>query len=173
MDKHKRVDLATQIFAEHEPVIRAMIRQYATDPEEEDEIYQNLYLSLVCHPPPQPLLHVPAYLNTVIRNDIIDMIRRRKGEVEIVSQYATAQVRDELEESPEERLVQAEDIEYVTGLMSKLLPAREAVAVMGRYVYGHDLTDLASHMQVKERTVSRYACLGIKRIREAVLKGRL
>jgi len=170
MDSQKRVDLATQIFAEHGPAIRAMIRQHATHKEEEDEVYQNLYLSLVCSPPPQPLANVLAYLNTVIRNDIIDAVRRRKSQQELVSRYAMSQTRDEVEDAPDDQVTQAEEVERITDLVGKLLPAHEAQAVIERYVYGHSATDVALRMQVKERTIARYTCVGLRRIREAVSK---
>ncbi len=170
MDSHDKVTLATRIFAEHGSAIRALIRLYVTRPEEGDEVYQNLYLSLVCNPPPQPLANVPAYLSTVIRNDVIDAVRRRKNQQELLSHYALSQTWDEVEEAPEERVTRTEEVQRVTDLMAKVLPAHEAMAVMERYVCGHSTTDIASHMQVKERTVSRYACVGLRRVREAVGK---
>jgi RNA polymerase sigma factor (sigma-70 family) len=172
MDSHKRVDLATRIFNEYGSTIRAMIRQQVSRKEEEDEVYQNLYLSLVCNPPPQPLTNVPGYLNTVIRNDIIDAVRQRKNHQELVGKYATAQAREAADEGPDDHVTQAEEAERVTQLVERLLPAHEARAVIERYVHGHSMTDVASHMQVKERTVARYTCVGLKRIRQAVLKRR-
>lgn len=170
MDKQKRVDLATWIFAEHGSAIRAMIRQHVTCQEEEDEVYQNLYLSLVCSPPLEPPANIPAYLNTVIRNDVIDAVRQRRSHQQMVSKYAMWQTHDEVEDAPDDRVTQAEEVQRITGLVGKLLPAREARAVIERYVYGHSMTDIAQHMRVKERTVSRYACVGIRRIRDAVSK---
>ena len=170
MDSHEKVALATRIFAEYGTAIRALIRLYVTRPEEEDEVYQNLYLSLVCNPPPQPLTNVSAYLSTVIRNDIIDAVRRRKSQQELVSRYAMSQTWSEVEEAPDERVTRTEEVQRVTDLVAKLLPAHEATAVIARYVYGHSTTDIAAHMRVKARTVSRYTCVGLKRIRKAVYK---
>ncbi len=171
MDSHKKVELATQIFAEYGPAIRTMIRQHVTRSDEEDEVYQNLYLSLVCNPPPQPLNNVPAYLNTVIRNDIIDAVRQRKSRQEMVSRYMMSRARDEVEDAPDDRVTQAEEVQRIAGLVGKLLPAHEAQAVIERYVYGHSTTEVASRMQVKERTVARYTCIGLKRIRRALSRG--
>ena len=162
--------MATRIFAEHGSAIGAMIRRHVTRKEEEEEVYQNLYLSLVCNPPPQPLVNVLGYLNTVIRNDIIDAVRQRKSHQEMVCRYAMHQTRDEVEDAPEDRVTQTEEVQRITDLVGKLLPAREAAVVIERYVYDHSTTDIAMHMRVKERTVSRYACVGLKRIREAVLQ---
>ena len=173
MDKQKRLDLATQIFAEHGSAIRTMIRQHVTCQEEEDEVYQNLYLSLVCRPPLEPPVNMPAYLSTVIRNDVIDAVRQRKSHQQMVSKYAMGQTRDEVEDAPDDRVAQAEEVQRITSLVGELLPAREALAVIQRYLYGHSTTDIAQHMRVKERTVSRYACVGIRRIRDAVSEGHM
>lgn len=173
MEKQQRVDRATRIFADHGLAIRSMIRQHVTDQEEEDEVYQNLYLSLVCNPPPETLTNVMAYLHTVIRNDVIDAVRQRKGRQQMVSKYALSRPRDEVADAPDERVTQAEDVQRITSLVGRLLPAHEARAVIERYVYGHSMTDIASHLRVKERTASRYACVGIRRIREVVFRGQL
>jgi RNA polymerase sigma factor (sigma-70 family) len=171
MDSQKRVDLATKIFAEHGPAIRAMIRQHAIHKEEEDEVYQNLYLSLVCSPPPEPLTNVLGYLNTVIRNDIIDAVRRRKTQHELVSRYAMDQTREEVEEAPDERVTQAEEVERITDLVARLLPAHEAEVVIERFVYGRSASDIAARMRVKKRTIARYTCMGLRRIRDALSGG--
>ncbi|MBM4029780.1 MAG: sigma-70 family RNA polymerase sigma factor [Planctomycetes bacterium] len=170
MDSHKRVDLATRIFAEHGTAIRAMIRRHVTCRKDEDEVYQNLYLSLVCNPVPATVTNLPAYLNTVIRNDMIDAIRQRKCRQEMVSRYAMHQTRSEMERAPDERVTQTEEVQRITGLVARLLPDREATAVIERYVYGYSLADIAMHMQVKPRTAARYICVGLKRVREAIFR---
>ena len=43
METQKSVELATQIFTEHESAIRAMIRRHVGNREEEEDIYQNLF----------------------------------------------------------------------------------------------------------------------------------
>jgi DNA-directed RNA polymerase specialized sigma24 family protein len=76
-----------------------------------------------------------------------------------------------VEAGPDDRATQVEEVQRIAGLVGKLLPAHEAQAVIERYVYGHSTTEVASRMQVKERTVARYTCIGLKRIRQAVLRG--
>lgn len=167
-DKQDRVDLATRIFAEYGSEIRDIIRQQVTGKEEEDEVYQNLFLSLVCHPPAQLPANVPAYLSTVIRNDVIDAVRQRRSRQQVVSNYALRRVRDDFEDAPDERVTQAEEVQRITGLVGKLLPAREAQVLIERYLNGRSTSDIATQMQVTERTVSHYACVGLKRIRDVL-----
>lgn len=168
METRRSVDLATQIFIEHEPAIRAMIRRHAGNKDEEDDIYQNLYLSLVCNPVPVPLANTLAYLNTVIKNDIIDAARRRKSYQEMISRYAVSRIRDETETDPQVVVMREEEMQQIAEFVESSLPAHEARAVAERYGYGHTTTDAAKRMSVKERTVSRYLCIGLRRIRQAV-----
>src|SRR5512142_1852054 len=142
-----------------------MIRQQVANQDQEDEVFQNLYLSLVCSPPPLPLTNVLGYLNTVIRNDIIDAVRRQKSQQQHISKYALSQPRDDVEDAPDERVTRAEDARRVTGLLTEILPSREAQVVLERYVYGRSTNDIALHLQVKKRTVSHYASVGLRRIR--------
>ncbi|MCL5280344.1 MAG: hypothetical protein M1376_10610, partial [Planctomycetes bacterium] len=97
-----------------------MIRQHVTRSDEEDEVYQNLYLSLVCNPPPQPLDNVAGYLNTVIRNDIIDAVRQRRNRRQIISRYMMSRARDDVEEAPDDCVTQAEEVQRIAGLVGKL-----------------------------------------------------
>jgi RNA polymerase sigma factor (sigma-70 family) len=168
MDTQERLDLATKIFEEHGPAIRAMIRHHVGNKDEEEDIYQNLYLSLVCNPVPTPLTNTLAYLNTVIKNDIIDAARRRKSYREMISRYATNRTIDEAENNPPDEVIRDEEIRRIAEFVQVSLPAHEARAVLERYGHGHSTTDAAKSMQVKERTVSRYLCIGLRRIRDAV-----
>ena len=73
-----------------------------------------------------------------------------------------------MEDAPDDLVTQAEEVQRITRLVGKLLPAREATVVIERYVYGYSTSDIASHLRLKQRTVSRYACVGLRRIREAL-----
>jgi DNA-directed RNA polymerase specialized sigma24 family protein len=64
--------------------------------------------------------------------------------------------------------MRGEEIQQITEFVESALPAHEARAVAERYGYGHTTTDAAKRMCVKERTVSRYLCIGLRRIRQAV-----
>lgn len=169
MGTQQKVDLATQIFDEHGASIRAMIRRHVNKREDEEDIFQNLYLSLVCNPIPSPLTNTLAYLNTVIKNDVIDAARRRKSYQDMVSRYAVSQTQEEIDSSPENEVIREEEAQRIATFVRSSLPAHEARAVIERYGYGRTTADAAKHMQVKERTVSRYLCVGLKRIRKAIV----
>ncbi len=168
MEMQERLSFASKVFTEHESAIRALIRRHADNREEEEDLYQNLYLSLLCNPAPSPLTNTVAYLSTVIKNDVIDAARRRKSYQEMISRYAAVRVHDEKENNPAEAVIHDEELRRIATLVQSALPAHEAKAVIERYEHGYSTADAATHMHVKERTVSRYLCIGLKRIREAI-----
>jgi hypothetical protein len=58
----ERVAFATRIFDEYNLAIRTMIRRHVSNHQEQEDVYQNLYLSLVCCPPPSSVDNPVAYL---------------------------------------------------------------------------------------------------------------
>jgi len=168
MEQHEKVELAAQVFSEHGPAIRAIIRRQTNNRDNEDDIYQNLYLSLVANPLPSPLTNTLAYLNTVIKNDVIDAARRRKSYQDMISRYALHHRQEEVDDTPEERIIHHEEARRIAEFVKSSLPEHEARAIVERYGCGHNTADAAKNMHVKERTVSRYLCVGLKRIRKTI-----
>lgn len=168
MDAHKRVKFATRIFKEHDLAIRAMIRRCVSNRKEWDDVYQNLFLSLVCNPPSLPLANTLAYLNTVVKHDIINTTQRRKRCRQVLCKYATSQAQKEANNDPAEKVIREEEMQRIAECVRSSLPARQARAVLERYGEGRSISDIAKGMHVKKRTISRYLCIGLKWIRWAV-----
>jgi RNA polymerase sigma factor (sigma-70 family) len=167
VETQKRVELAARIFEEYGPAIRAIIRSQVSNAAEQEDLYQNLYLALVSRPVPPSITNPLAYLSTIIRNDVIDAARRRKTHREMVARYATNQPSEDVDGNPEKRAIREEEMRQIAACIQSL-PVHEAKALAARYGSGRSTTDAAQSMQVKERTVSRYLCLALKRIRQTV-----
>jgi DNA-directed RNA polymerase specialized sigma24 family protein len=168
LNSDPRVDLAARILAEYGSAIRLMLRQHVSaNQEERDEVYQNLYLSLIRNPPPRPLANVTPYLNAAIQNDIGAM-RQRRGQWEMVSRFVMSRVREDTDSFLGDLMTQAEEAQRVRHCIAKLLPAHEARAVIERYVYGYRTTEVALHMQARLKTVARYVYDALRRVRQVV-----
>jgi RNA polymerase sigma factor (sigma-70 family) len=165
----ERVEFASRIFAEYDLAIRAMIRQHVSGPEEQEDAYQNLYLSLVCCPPPSLLDNPIAYLGMIVKRDAINAGRRVRRGQESLRRYAMGRRQNGAENDPAEEAVRTETMQRVTHWIDSLLPTHEAKAVTGRYRNDCSISDIATEMGVRKRTVSRYLCMGLRRIRQAVL----
>jgi len=167
VETQERVDRAARIFAEHGLAIRAMIRSRVSNPEEQEDIYQNLYLALVCNPVPPSVTNPLPYLNRIIRNDVIDAARRRKSFRDMADRYALEPAHAEEDHSPEQEAIQAEEMRRIAACLESLSP-QEANALAARYGHECNMAEAARALGVKERSVSRYLCMALKKIRRAV-----
>jgi DNA-directed RNA polymerase specialized sigma24 family protein len=129
----KYLDVATKIFVEHGSAIRAMIRDRGVNKDEEQDIYDNLYLSLVCNPIPPSVTNTLAYLNTVIKNEIIDAARRRKRYREMIARYAGKRTDNEGHDDPGDEIIREEEKRKIAEFVQRSLSPHEARAVLERY----------------------------------------
>lgn len=162
----ENVRRAGEIFDEYGDAIQGFIRFHVGDDAQVDDIFQSLYLSLVRNPVPPAVENVKSYLYKAVSNDIRDATRRRRNyQARILrySQYFNSHMVSE--ETPEDAAIMAEDRQQMFEMIERQLPAREAQAVILRYRYGHSISEAAERMRVRKKSLSRYLCMGLKKIR--------
>lgn len=172
MTKRDRIRLAGAIFQEHGPHIRQFIRRYVRDENDVDDIYQNIFLSLV-RMPPSNATYLLAYMSRVTRNHAIDAARRAASYGGCVERYAQLRHENAIASNPEAELIHAEHLGLLVDMIETSLPPHLAAVIVERYAYGRDMTEAATRLGIKERTVSRYCCVGLKRIRELINEGKV
>jgi RNA polymerase sigma factor (sigma-70 family) len=164
----ERTNRVAEIFAEHGPVIRAIIRRHTRDPDEQDEMFQNLYLALIRSAKPCPTTNVLGYLDKVIRHDVIDAVRRRRRYEEALTRYADG-LSARSASDPEEAAIRQEQWQQIWRYIESL-PDHEATAVIERLAHDRTTGETAAQMQIKERSVSRYLSAGLTRLRKTLGK---
>ena len=172
MNREERVRFAADIFNEHGPKIRLLIRRHVRDENTVDDIYQNIFLSLV-RTPPSNLTFLLAYLSKVARNQTTDGIRRATSYGNCIERYARRRRNSVSDDAPETKAIRSERIRMLLALVESHLPAHMADVLVERYVHNRDTTETATKLGIKERTVSRYTCIGLKRIRQLVDQGKI
>jgi RNA polymerase sigma factor (sigma-70 family) len=163
----ENVRRAGEIFDEYGNAIQAFVRFHVGDDAQVDDIFQSLFLSLVRNPVPPAVENMKSYLYRAVCNDVRDAARRRKSyQARILrySQYLNSRI--VLEETPEDAAIMAEDREQMFEMIERQLPAREAQAVILRYRYGHSIAESAERMRIRKKSLSRYLCMGLKKIRQ-------
>jgi RNA polymerase sigma factor (sigma-70 family) len=171
-ETRERVRRAEDIFETYGDEIRSMISLKVKEQSMADDVFQNLFLSVVYKPIPTHIDRIEAYLYRIITNDIIDETRRRKGYHELVRGYGRHN-KDQLKQKPPDGdVIEVEDVRKMLQLIERQLPSREAEAVILRHVYGDDVSDGAREMNVDTRTFSRYLSRGKRRIRRLFGKGK-
>jgi RNA polymerase sigma factor (sigma-70 family) len=161
------VESATRIFEEYGDLIRAIVLHNLSDREKANDILQDFYLSLVRKPIPADVRDVKSYLYRAITNDIIDAIRNERSYAARVNRYAETSKKNCVDYNDPQIIVsQGQEIQEMFRLIERQLPSREAEALTERFDKGSDIGEGAKRMGVNKRTFSRYACIGVKKIRD-------
>lgn len=163
-DAPTNVELATEAFVEHGDFIRAVIHFHVKNEAEAEDLFQDLFLFLISKPIPEEVQNVKGYLYKVISNMVRDAFRRIEHYQTRIYRYARWHRRT-VENSPEDVLIETEEVEKMFALIERHLPRKEALAVTLRYRDNCDTGEVADKMGVEPRSVSRYVSVGLKKIR--------
>jgi len=170
IETEERVRQAEDIFETYGDEIRAMISLNVTEQSMADDVFQNLFLSVVHKPIPPGVGRIEAYLYRIITNDVIDDTRKTNGYHHFVRGYGRHNNPQTRQEPPDDEVIEVEDVRKMLQLIERQLPSREAEAVIRKHVYGSNVSDGAKEMNVDSRTFSRYLSRGKRRIRQRIGK---
>jgi RNA polymerase sigma factor (sigma-70 family) len=159
------VKSAARVFAEHGDFIRAVIGCKVKNKERADDLFQDLFLSLVFKPLPLDIRNTKSYLYRVITNYIADATSRVDKYQNRLYRYAEHRKRFTTQHIPENSLIELEEMNKMVKLIEDQLPPSEAQAVVLRYRNHHSTKETAEKMNVNSRSVSRYVSVGLSKIR--------
>ena len=162
------VQAAAEIFREHGSFIGATIRFQTGAQFDPDDLFQEFFLALIRKPVPPEVRQIRSYLYRAIVNHIRDRVRQRAGYEQYLKKYAThARI---LINKRAARNVFSEPEEKDAGLAywTRHLQDRQAQAFVLRYRDNCSVAEIAAQMGVNRRTVSRYLCQGLKRLRRVL-----
>lgn len=162
----QKVQVAYKILEQHKDHIRAVINTHINNSAEADDIFQNFFLSLVNRPIPVGLENVRGYLTRAIKNDILDEARRSKSHHEQNHHYAQYQKSYNIGKNPHTIAARSEEIAKIFTIINSQLPHHEARVVIERCYYSQNTDMTARNMCINKRTVSRYLCTGLHKIRQ-------
>jgi RNA polymerase sigma factor (sigma-70 family) len=166
----KRVGFAAEVFDRFGDEIRAFIHFNVKDKSKVDDIFQELFVSIVRKPIPSDIRDIQAYLYRAVTNDVIDLSRQIKNHRDHNQNYALCRKIQLKQEDPQKIAIQVESTKKMFQLIESRLPKREAQAVLQRFGHGFSIKDTAEKMHVDERIVSRYLSIALKKMRQFVNK---
>jgi RNA polymerase sigma factor (sigma-70 family) len=169
-EREKNFELAARLFREHEAFIRSVIRFALRDPSEADDFFQELFLSLALNFPSEEIKSPRGYLYRLIMERAYDWGRtqaRRKKRLRQVDLDADP---PSDHKAAEVIVSQGEEARILFQRIQEHLRRNEARAILYRYKHDYTLEETAEKMGIKPRTVIRYVCTGLKKIRELVNK---
>ena len=164
-DKTEAVAAAAALFDEYGTFIRAVIRFQARNEFQEDDLFQQFFLSLVKHPVPASVDNIKSYLYRAIANDIIDTARRKARRRKHFEKLAQ-EFRNSIHKRVPSHAISGEahdDAAFVC--LTRQLPRREAEAVTLRYQENRSIAEIAHAMGVDQRTVSHYLAGALRHLR--------
>ena len=162
-DALSNVERATELFDEHGDFIRSIIRFHVGNEPEAEDLFQDLFLSMVARPIPEEVRNIKAFLYKLISDSIKDNFRRINRYKTRIRRYAECHLHI-VENHPATGLIDVEETIKMFDLIERHLPTKEAMAVTLRFRDNFDTGEVAEKMGVKTRSVSRYVSIGLKKI---------
>lgn len=163
-----RVTQAADVFNKHETVILATIRSNINDKSQANDILHDFFLSLIHKPIPSHIQNVKGYLQRAVKNDVLDAANRKKSYRARIHRYAEYHKDTIIHQDPQNIAIQTEQAQKMVELIKERLPHHEAQTVIERCYHDRTTEQTAEKMCVNRRSVSRYLCMGLKRIRRLI-----
>ncbi len=157
--------MASELLTEHRNFIRAVIRSQVKNEDQAEDIFQDFFLSLVSKPISPDLQHIKSYLYRAITNDIVDAARRVEKYKTLIHKYIERLDYSINKNTPENALIEKEQLDKMFALIKGRVTNSESQAIDLRYRKQHSLKEVAEKMCVNDRSVSRYICVGLRKIR--------
>ena len=145
----------SQLYGEHHPWLLRWLRGKLSCTDHAADLAQDTFVKLLATPSEQAAtLRAPrAYLTTVARRLLIDHYRRQSLEQAWLA--TLAQLPAPVTPSAEERLLILETLHQIDAMLDGL-GARVRTAFLLSQLEGLAYADIATRLQVSERTVKRY-----------------
>ena len=160
------VQRAAAIFFEHCDFIRTVIRYKIKDESMAEDLFHNLFLSLISRPVPAEVRDIKGYIYKAIINDVTDHIRhlgRYQTLTHRCADYNKLTVNNRL---PEDALMEKEQTDRMIELIRKRVTKNEFEAITSRYHDGLSIKEVADRMSINNRSVSRYISTGIRKVKQ-------
>jgi len=155
---------AAKVFLDHKDFITKAIRFHVHDQDEADDLFQDFFLAFVSHPLRRDIRDMQSYLYRVVSNHVIDAVHRKEKYRVCLRAYAERTYRPACQKTPEESVLEAEQLSMLFELIEKRLPRAEAQAVYLRYREGLNAKEIAEKLGVGIATARGYVCEGLSRI---------
>jgi RNA polymerase sigma factor (sigma-70 family) len=167
------VHIAAEIFSKYGDFIRGIIRYKVGNEGCVDDLFQSFFLSLVYRPPSRNVKNIKGYLYRAIMNDIIDNKRQIERYQSLMHGYAEHLNYFKSGDSPEDALIETEEMNKMFKCIETQLQHNEARAVILRYRNNYKIKKIAVAMGVNNITAWRYVSNGVRKIRRLLRKDQL
>ena len=165
IDYTDNVNTAAKLFAEHGSYIRTVIRYHVKNENQVDDLFQDFFLSLAVNPLPADVRSIKGFLYRTITNRIIDATRRVENYKKHKNNYMKYLNDPIYKKTPEQVVIDAEEINRMFELIEMRLRRSEAQAITLRYRNNYDIKKIAKKMNVGSESAKKYIIRGLAKMR--------
>ena len=166
IDYTDNVNTAAKLFAEHGSYIRTVIHYHVKNENQVEDLFQDFFLSLVVNPLPADIRSIKGFLYRTITNRIIDATRRVENYKKHKNNYLKYLNNPIYKKTPEQVVIDAEEINRMFELIEMRLRRSEAQAITFRYRNNYNIKEVAMRMNVNCSSVRKYIYVGLSKIRQ-------
>ncbi len=163
------VNIAAKVFEKYGDFIYAVIRYKVRNRAYVDDLFQDFFLSLVSKPPPSGIQNIKGYLYRAVTNDIVDAARRVEKYQTRINRYAERLRYAVTENSPENNLIEAEEMDKIFELVERRLQHNEAQAIILRFRNHCKIKGVAEKLAINNSAAWRCISEGLRKIRQFLI----
>lgn len=163
----ERAAEAAEVFEENKEFIKNFIAVHLNREYRHlvDDIYQESLLSIFKRPLPADAVNMRSYLFRVLLNDTFDAIRKETAIRKREGKYIRNKGHKDPWENGDKEVLKMEQDEFLEKFIEDNVCGCHRAAVRLRYIQGYDTGETAELMGVKKNTISRYVCLGMRKLK--------
>ena len=163
------VQAAADVCNEYGSFIRAIIRFQSHDRSQEEDLFQEFFLTLIRKPVPADVRNIKSFLYRAVVNHILDSVRARQTYRRAVEKYAKeTRIPINNRVAGNVLIEDTEERNATIAYLARHLQGRAAQAFVLRYRDHFSIGEIAARMGVNARTVSRYLSESLRRLRETL-----
>ena len=156
-----------QLYREHGKFIESVLRFAAADPNEMEDIYQEIFMALIKRNDLTSIRDMRDYLYILTMNKVNEYRHKKSRGKQLLKEYA-ALIADTPPKEFRNPAVIREEAARVFSTIENFLSKKESQAVLLRFRDQADNDAAAKTMKVSKATFLRYVSVGVKKIRAIV-----
>jgi RNA polymerase sigma factor (sigma-70 family) len=165
----EKAESAGKIIVEYESFIRLIMRAQNISNMNEDDLFQDFYLSLVTNPIPENVNNIKSFLYRAIINHLSRSAQRIKAYEKKIQHFRkNCDFKVNKIDSACTLLIRAESDSKIFEFIKENTPKKKYMAILLRYRDGYSINEIADTMGIKYSSARRYLSTGLRKIRHCV-----
>ena len=155
-----------RIYNDHGSFIRKVIQFNIKNSSEVEDVFQSFFLRLLEKPvPKKEFIKERSYLYRMIKNNIVDDVRRTRAYKKHISKLYSCIPYDPIYD-PCEQVIQNEKNNSIAKIIENQLSPNIKKTLKLRYQKKYSNEQIANEMFIKKKTVIKYISRGIEKLKE-------